>query len=195
MLAFNSELFSWPACRFRSRADLELEVIALRHQLAVLRRQRPGRARLSTVDRLIWVWLYRVWPRCLSVIVLVKPATVVQWHRHGFRLYWRWRSKSGRPSVEREVRELIRKMSKANPLWGAPRIHGELLKLGIKISQATVGRWMPWRPKVPSPTWRSFLRNHLPEIVAIDMFVVATATFRLLDALIVLSLDRRRVVH
>ena len=113
MLAFNSELFSWIACRFRSRADLELEVIALRHQLAVLRRQRPGRARLSTVDRIIWVWLYRLWPRCLSVIVLVKPATVVQWHRHGFRLYWRWRSKSGRPSVEREVRELIRKMSKA----------------------------------------------------------------------------------
>ena len=93
------------------------------------------------------------------------------------------------------LRDLIRRMSKANPLWGAPRIHGELLKLGINISQATVGRWMPWRPKVPSPTWRSFLRNHLPEIVAIDMFVVATATFRLLYALIVLSLDRRRVVH
>jgi hypothetical protein len=86
-------------------------------------------------------------------------------------------------------------MSNANPLWGAPRIHGELLKLGIKISQATVGRWMPWRPKVPSPTWRSFLRNHLPEIAAIDMFVVATATFRLVYVLIALNLDRRRVVH
>ncbi len=94
-----------------------------------------------------------------------------------------------------EIRDLIRRMSRANPLWGAPRIHGELLKLGIKISQATVGRWMPWRPKVPSPTWRSFLRNHLPDIAAIDMFVVATATFRLLYALIVLSLDRRWVVH
>ena len=118
-------------------------------------------------------------------MMLVKPATVVQWHRNGFRLYWRWRlRRPGRPKIRA-----------ANPLWGAPRIHGELLKLGIKISQATVGRWMPWRPKVPSPTWRSFLRNHLSDIAAIDMFVVATATFRLLYALIVLSLDRRRVVH
>src|SRR5229473_6139995 len=102
---------------------------------------------------------------------------------------------AGRPKIGTEIRALIRRMSKANPLWGAPRIHGELLKLGIKISQATVGRWMPWRPKVPSPSWRSFLHNHLPDIAAIDMFVVATATFRLLYALIVLSLDRRRVVH
>jgi transposase InsO family protein len=129
-------------------------------------------------------------------MVLVKPTTVIQWHRKGFRLFWRWRSRRpGRPKIGADIRALIRRMSKANPLWGAPRIHGELLKLGIKISQATVGRWMPWRPKVPSPTWRSFLRNHLPDIAAIDMFVVATATFRLLYALIVLSLDRRRVVH
>jgi hypothetical protein len=114
-------------------------------------------------------------------MVLVKPATVVQWHRKGFRLYWRWRSRRpGRPKIGTEIRDLICGMSKANPLWGAPRIHGELLKLGIKISQATVGRWMPWRPKVPSPTWRTFLCNHLPDIAAIDMFVVATATFRLL---------------
>jgi transposase InsO family protein len=195
MLAFNSELFSWLACRFRSRADLELEVIALRHQLAVLRRQRPGRTRLSTVDRLIWVCLYRVWPRCLSVIVLVKPATVVQWHRHGFRLYWRWRSKSGRPSVEREVRELIRKMSKANPLWGAPRIHGELLKLGIEISQATVGKYMARRLGPPSPTWRSFLRNHAYGIAALDMFVVPSATFRLLFVMLILAHDRRKIVR
>ena len=117
-------------------------------------------------------------------------------NRKGFRFYWRWRSRGpGRPRISLEIRDLIRRMSRANPLWGAPRIHGELLKLGIKISQATVGRWMPWRPKVPSPTWRSFLRNHLPDIAAIDMFVVATATFDLLYALIVLSLDRRRIVH
>jgi hypothetical protein len=129
-------------------------------------------------------------------MILVKPATVVQWHRKGFRLHWRWRSRRpGRPKIGTEIRALIRRMSRANPLWGAPRIHGELLKLGIKISQATVGRWMPWRPKVPSPTWRSFLRNHLPDLAAIDMFVVATATFQLLYTLIVLSLDRRRVVH
>ena len=125
-------LFSWLSCRFRGRVELELEVIALRHQLAVLRRQRPGRSQLFSIDRLIWVWLYRLWPRFLKVIVVVKPATVVQWHRQGFRLYWRWRSKSGRPAINREVRDLIRQMSNANPLWGAPRIHGELLKLGIE---------------------------------------------------------------
>ena len=129
-------------------------------------------------------------------MVLVKPATLVEWHRKGFRLYWHRRSRRpGRPKTGTEIRDLIRRMSRANPLWGAPRIHGELLKLGIKVSQATVGRWMPWRPKVPSPTWRSFLHNHLPEIAAIDMFVVATATCRLLYALIVLNLDRRQVVH
>jgi putative transposase len=121
---------------------LELEVIALRHQLAVLRRQHPGRVRLLAIDRLVWVWLYQVWPRCLDLVVLVKPATVVQWHRQGFRHYWRWRSRSGRPSVNREIRELIRQLCKANPLWGAPRIHGELLKLGIEISQATVAKYM-----------------------------------------------------
>jgi transposase InsO family protein len=184
------------AFRFRSRASLELRLIALQHQLAVLRRQRPGRPQLSSLDRLLWVWLYRVWPQVIDAMILVKPATVVQWHRKGFRLHWRWRSRRpGRPKIGTEIRALIRRMSRANPLWGAPRIHGELLKLGIKISQATVGRWMPWRPKVPSATWRSFLRNHLPDIVAIDMFVVTTATFRLLYTLIVLSLDRRRVVH
>src|SRR5271154_6510417 len=138
MMANISALFSWLASRFQGRMELELEVIALRHQLAVLRRQRPSRPRLFGIDRLLWVWLYRVWPRCLEVMLLVKPATVVQWHRRGFRLYWRWRSRSGRPSVNREVRRLIREMSGANPLWGAPRIHGELLKLGIEISQATV---------------------------------------------------------
>ena len=145
--------------RFRSRAVLELENLALRHQLHVLRRQRPGRPRLFAIDRLLWVWLYRLWPRCLDVMVLVKPATVIQWHRQGFRRYWRWRSRSGRPSVDREVRKLIRQMSTANPLWGAPRIHGELLKLGIEVSQATVAKYMVRRRGTPSPTWRSFLRN------------------------------------
>jgi putative transposase len=180
MFAIISEILSWLAGRFRSRAELELEVIALRHQLAVLRRRRPGRARLSSIDRLIWVWLYRVWPRCLNLMVLVKPATVVQWHRQGFRLYWRWRSKSGRPSINREVRDLIRQMSNANPLWGAPRIHGELLKLGIEIGQATVAKYMVRRPRSPSPTWRSLLRNQASGIAAIDMLVAVSASFRLL---------------
>jgi hypothetical protein len=178
MLAFISAFLSWLACRFRSRAELELEVFALCHRLAILRRQRRGRSRLCSVDRLLWVWLYRVWPRCLDVIVLVKSATVVQWHRQGFRLYWRWRSRSGRRPVDNSIRKLIREMRNANPLWGAPRIHGELLKLGIEISQATVAKYMPRRPRTPSPTWRSFLRNKALGIAAIDMFIVPSATFR-----------------
>ncbi len=183
------------ARRFRSRAVLELENLALRHQLHVLRRQRPGRPRLFTIDRLAWVWLYRLWPRCLDTMVLVKPATVVQWHRQGFRLFWRWRSRSGRPSVEREVRDLIWQMNAANPLWGAPRIHGELLKLGIEISQATVAKYMVRRRGTPSPTWRSFLRNQVAGIAAIDMFVVASASFRLLYVMIILAHDRRTIVR
>jgi transposase InsO family protein len=181
--------------RFRSRAVLELENLALRHQLHVLRRQRPGRPRLFAIDRLLWVWLYRLWPCCLEVMVLVKPATVIQWHRQGFRRYWRWRSRSGRPSVDREVRKLIRQMSTANPLWGAPRIHGELLKLGIEVSQATVAKYMVRRRGTPSPTWRSFLRNQAQGIAAIDMFVVACASFRLLYVMIILAHDRRRIIH
>jgi putative transposase len=198
MITILSALVSLLSFRVRSRASLELEVVALRHQVAVLRRQRSGRLRLFCADRLLWVWLYRIWPRALHAMVLVKPATVVQWHRRGFRLYWRWQSRSrqiGRPKTSTEIRQLIRQMSMANPIWGAPRIHGELLMLGIEVSQATVGRYMPWRPKVPSPTWRSFLHNHMCNMAAVDMFVVATATFRLLYALIVLGHDRRRIIH
>jgi putative transposase len=181
--------------RFRSRAVLELENLALRHQLHVLCRQRPSRPRLFTIDRLLWVWLYRLWPRCLDTMVLVKPATVVQWHRQGFRLFRRRHSRSGRPSVDREVRDLIRQMNAANPLWGAPRIHGELLKLGIEISQATVAKYMVRRRGTPSPTWRSFLRNQAAGIAAIDMFVVASASFRLLYVMIILAHDRRKIVR
>jgi hypothetical protein len=173
--------------RFRSRAVLQLENLALRHQLHVLRRQRPGRLRLFTIDGLLWVWLYRLWPRCLDTMMLVKPATVIQWHRQGFRLYWRWRSRSGRPSADREVRKLIREMNNVNPLWGGPRIHGELLKLGIEISQATVAKYMVRRRGTPSPTWRSFLLNHAAGIAAIDMFVVASVSFRLLYVMIILA--------
>ena len=195
MLALILELFSWLAHRFRNRAELELEVIALRHQLAVLRRQHSGRPRLYSIDRFLWVWLYRLRPRCLDLMVLVKPATVVQWHRRGFRLYWRWRSRSGRPSIKHETRDLIRQMSRANPLWGAPRIHGELLKLGIEISQATVAKYMVRKRTTPSPTWRSFLRNEALGIAAIDLFVVPSATFRLLFVVLILVHDRRKVVH
>jgi putative transposase len=187
MITILSALVSLLSFRVRSRASLELEVVALRHQVAVLRRQRSGRPRFFCADRLLWVWLYRIWPQALHAMVLVKPATVIQWHRRGFRLYWRWRSRSrqiGRPKTSTGIRQLIRQMSMANPIWGAPRIHGELLMLGIEVSQATVGRYVPWRPKVPSPTWRTFLRNDMRNIAAVDMFVVATATFRHLYALI-----------
>ena len=183
------------ARRFRRRVVLELEVLALRHQLHVLRRERPGRPRLFAIDRLFWVCLYRLWPRCLEAMVLVKPATVVQWHRQGFRLFWRWRSRSGRPSVDRETRKIIRQISSANPLWGAPRIHGELLKLGIEVSQATVAKYMIRRTSAPSPTWRSFLRIHAEGIAAIDLFVVASASLRLLYIVIILSHDRRKIVR
>src|SRR3984893_17488821 len=188
-------IVSRPVGRFRSRAVVELETLALRHQLHVLRRQRPGRLRLFTFDRLLWVLLYRLWPRCLEVMVLVKPATVIQWHRQGFRLFWRWRSRSGRPSVEREIRDLIRQMSSANPPSGAPWIHGELLKLGIEISQATVAKYVVRRRGAPSPTWRTFLRNHAEGIAAIDMFVAASASFRLLYVMIILAHDRRNIVR
>ena len=135
--------------------------------MTVLHRQRPGRPRLLSTNRLLWVWLYRIWPQVLDTLVLVKPATVVQWHRKGFRLYWQRRSRHlGRPRMSLEIRGLIRKMSRTNPLWGAPRIHGEFLKLGIEVSQATIGRYLPWRPKVPSPTWRAFLHNHLHHTAA-----------------------------
>ena len=127
--------------------------------------------------------------------MLVKPATVIQWHRQGFRLYWRWHSRSGRPSVDREVRKLIREMSSANSLWGAPRMHGELLKLGIEISLATVAKYMVRRRDTPSPTWRSFLLNHAAGIAAIDMFVVASVSFRLLYVTIILAHNRRRIIH
>jgi integrase-like protein len=195
MLKLMRSIVSVVARRFRRRVVLELENLALRHQLQVLRRQRPGRLRLFTLDRLLWVWLYRLWPRCLDTMVLVKPATVVQWHRQGFRLFWRWRSRSGRPLVHREVCKLIREISGANPLWGAPRIHGELLKLGIEISQATVAKYMVRRRGMPSQSWRCFLRNHAQGIAAIDMFVVASASFRLLYVMIILAHDRRRIIH
>jgi putative transposase len=121
--------------RFRSRAALELKLVALQHQLTVLRRQRPGRPQLSSLDRLLWVLLYPIWPQIIHAMVLVKPATVVAWHRKGFRFYWRWRSRRpGRPRINAEIRNLIRGMSNANPLWGAPRIHGELLKLGFEVA-------------------------------------------------------------
>ena len=146
---------------------MQLEIIALRHQLTVLQRtQKLKRIRLSDIDRSLWVWLSRLWSGWRSVLIIVKPETVIGWHRQGFRWYWTWKvrhGRSGRPQVPRETRNLIRTMSRENPLWGAPRIHSELLKLGIKISQASVAKYMVRNPKPPSQTWRTFLdKSHIP---------------------------------
>ena len=182
---------------FQTRARMQIEILALRHQLAVLQRQKK-RASLRAEDRLLWVIISSFWKQWRSALVIVKSETVIAWHRKGFRLYWRWKSragKCGRPRVSLETRELIRQMSMANPLWGAPRIHGELLKLGIQISQATVAKYMVRQPKPPSQTWRTFLENHIKELVSADFLVVSTVSFRLLFVFVVLGHDRRRAIH
>jgi putative transposase len=197
MIAALFLLFSFLQSGFRNRTELALENLALRQQLAILKRERPH-ARLRRRDRLFWEYLSSVWPRWRESLIVVKPETVVRWHRKGFALYWTHLSKhcgSGRPGTGKEIRELIRKMANANPTWGSPRIHGELQKLGIKISERTVARLMPKNRKPPSQTWRTFLDNHVKDLVSIDFFVVPTATFRVLFVLVVLALDRRRVVH
>jgi len=180
---------------FRSRRVLVLENLALRHQLQVL--QRSGkRPRFRPIDRGLWVLLSRLWAEWRGSLVLVKPETVVCWHRKGFRLYWRWKSgKPGRPRVPKDVRDLIRRMSIENPTWGAPRIHGELLMLGIDIAEPTVSKYMVQPRKPPSQTWKTFLRNHVGDMVSIDFFTVPTATFRILYVLVILSHGRRRIVH
>lgn len=177
---------------------MQIEILALRHQLAVLQRQTTKRPGLRTADRLLWVILSRIWAQWCSALVIVKPETVIAWQRKGFRLFWRWKTrggKAGRPCVSREIRELIRQMSTANPLWGAPRIHGELLKLGIQISQATVAKYMVRQRKPPSQTWRTFLDNHVKQLVAIDFLVVQTVSFRLLFVFVVLGHHRRHAIH
>jgi hypothetical protein len=181
---------------FRSRASLEAEIVFLRHQLNVLRRQAPTRPRLTTVDRLIFVWLYRLFPAVLSAGTIIKPDTILRWHRAGFRLYWRWRSRcrGGRPKVPEEIRRLIREMNLANPLWGAPRIHGELLKLGIEVAQSTVAKYMARRGGGSSQTWKTFLRNHAAGIAAMDFLIVPTVGFKLLFVLVILRHQRRRLM-
>jgi len=180
----------------KSQRDLTLENVALRHQLMVLQRQ-PGRSRFRDRDRLFWVWLHRVWPGWQRALLLVQPATVVKWHRKGFRAYWRRKSrpKGGRPRIDPQVQKLIRDMWSANPTWGKPRIHAELRKIGIEVSDSTVRRYRPPQLGPPSQTWRSFLENHVREIAAIDFFVVPTATFRVLYVFLVMSHDRHRILH
>src|SRR5574341_390431 len=165
--------------RVRSRAALEVEILALRHQLAVLQQAAPKRPCLTRLDRLLWVWLSRTWRDWRVALAIVKPETVIAWHRKGFRLFWTWqirRGRVGRPAVSRDVRALIRQMCRENPLWGAPRIHGELLKLGITIGETSVSKYMG-RRRPPSQTWRTFLENHLTTTVSVDFFTVPTIRF------------------
>src|SRR5258705_394384 len=181
----------------KARTDLVLENLALRRQLALLRR-RSKRPRAGLLDRVFWMWLSRWWPRWRETLHVVQPQTVIRWHRRGFRAFWTWKSRrgrTGRPPVASELAELVRTMALADPLWGAPRIHGELLKLGFDVSQRTVARLMPRRRKPPSQTWRTFLQNHVADLVSVDFFVVPTATFRILYVFVVLLHHRRRVVH
>jgi putative transposase len=182
---------------FKSRATLHLENLALRHQLSVLRRS-VKRPKLTSADRFLWAWLCEAWSDWQSALVIVKPETVIAWHRKGFGLFWTWKirhGQPGRPPVSKEIRQLIRKMSRENPLWGAPRIHGELLKLGIDIGETSVGKYIIRTPKPPSQNWRTFLENHVKTMVSIDFFTVPTIRFQILYVFLVLAHDRRRIVH
>jgi putative transposase len=168
---------------FRSRAVLQLENLALRHQIGVLQRSARKRPKLTPGDRLLWVWLSCLWRDWRSALAIVKPETVVAWHRAGFRLFWTLKvrhGQPGRPVISREIRDLIRKMCRENPGWGAPRIHGELLKLGIDIGESSVSKYMVHGRKPPSQTWRTFLENHAKQLVSIDFFTVPTIRFQIL---------------
>src|SRR6516165_2847493 len=180
----------------RSRTALQAEILVLRHQLNVLRRKSPKRVAVGNIDRLLFVGLYRFSPKVIDGLKILKPETVLRWHRTGFRAYWRWKSRScgARPGTSVDIRQLIREMSVANPLWGAPRIHGELLKLGIDIGQTTVAKYMAKRRQPPSQGWKTFLCNHADAIASIDLFVVPTISFRLLYGFLVLRHSRREIL-
>jgi transposase InsO family protein len=196
MVALICFVLAMLALPFKSKSRLEAENAALRHQLIVLRRKVRGRAQLSNNDRWFFVQLYRWFPSILQVVTILRPETLVRWHRDGFRRYWRWKSRSrgGRPQIETELRALIRQMSVENLLWGAPRIHGELLKLGFEIAQSSVAKYMVKRCGPPSQGWRTFLRNHAPDIAAMDFFVVPSLGFKLLYGFVIIRLDRRDLV-
>jgi transposase InsO family protein len=184
------------ASPFKSKVRLEAENAVLRHQLVVLRRGLHGRVRLTNHDRWFLVQLYRWFPAILQVLTIIRPETLLRWHRAGFRGYWRWKSRpqGGRPQIDTELRGLIRRMSIENPLWGAPRIRGELLKLGFEVAQSSVAKYMVRRRGPPSQGWRTFLHNHAPDIAAMDLFVVPTIGFDLLYAYIIVRVDRRELV-
>ena len=190
--------YRWLFSKLNIIERLTAENVALRRQLIVLKRNHK-RPVLKERDRLFWVLLSRIWTGWRDVVYVVQPDTVVRWHKRAFKFYWRRRSergKRGRPSLDPEIRAIVLKMAEANPLWGAPTIHGELLKLGIDISERTVSKIIRRRTrKPPSQTWRTFIKNHMTEMVAVGFLVVPTIRFRLLFVFVNLSHARRRVVH
>jgi len=182
----------------RSRASLQLEVLALRQQLSLVADRDRKRISFHKSERIFWVWLYRLWSPCLQTLKIFKPDTLVRWHRKGFRLYWTCKSRQcqgGRPAIDPDVRKLIRTMSRNNIGWGAPRIHGELKMLGIQISESTVAKYMVRHRNPPSQTWRTFLENHVADLVSVDFFTVPTASFRVLYVFVILCHERREIVH
>ena len=190
-------IVAFVAASFRSRTALQLELLALRHQVCVLQRS-VKRPKLTATDRFVWAWLSSAWDGWQSGVFIVKAATVIGWHRKGFGLFWSGKirgAKPGRPSVPKEVRQLIRTLSRENPLWGAPHIHGELLKLGIDVGETSVSKYLVRSRKPPSQTWRTFLENHLQSLVSVDFFVVPTIRFQILYVFLVLAHERRRIVH
>src|SRR5712672_1351336 len=176
------------ASPFKSNSRLEVENAVLRHQLIILQRKVRGRARLTNNDRWFFVQMYRWFPSIMKVVTIIEPETLVRWHRAGFRRYWRWKSRSrgGRPQIDVELRALIRQMSMENLLWGAPRIHGELLKLGVEVAQSSVAKYMVTRRGPPSQEWRTFLLNHAPDIAAMDLFVAPPVGFALSSAFLII---------
>jgi transposase InsO family protein len=186
-----------PLAVFRSRQALILENLALRHQIVVLQRN-TSRPNLQWRDRAFWEILSCIWPGWSKALYIVQPEAVLRWHRQGFRYYWRWKSRvkrPGRPRTSKTTRDLIRTLSTDNPLWGAPRIHGELLKLGMDVSQATVSKYMVKPRRPPSQSWHTFLNNHAKNIVSVDLFTVPTATYRVVYVLLVLDNLRRKILH
>jgi transposase InsO family protein len=181
---------------FQSRQRLQAEIVVLRHQLNILRRKIPRRPKLSNSDRVLLVWLYRLFPSVAGAVAIIRPETVIGWHRAGFRSWWRWKSRhrGGRPNVDRELRDLIHRMCNENPLWGAPRIHGELLKLGFTVAQSTVSKYMLRGRGPPSQGWKTFLRNQADGIAAVDFLAVPTLTFERLFAFVILGVGRRNIL-
>ena len=180
----------------KSRCRLQAENLFLRHQLNIAMRRRGSHPQLHGSDRALLVWMTRIWSGLLDLVLVVRPETVLRWHRAGFKTYWRWKSRNraGRPKIDRGLRDLIRRISRENPLWGAPRIHGELLMLGFEVAQSTVSKYMVRGRTPPSQTWKTFLRNHAEAIAAIDMCVVPTVTFERLFAFLVLGHGRRQLL-